>query len=93
MKQWILAGVVCLTLIAGAMGAIAQSNVSVFAEQSYREGLVVRFTRFDVTLDGRRITADEAVYNPETGETELRGNVHLALPPHLNNKMAPGTAH
>jgi lipopolysaccharide assembly outer membrane protein LptD (OstA) len=91
MRRLILAGIVCSAVIAGA--AAAQSNVSVFAEQSYSEGPVVRLTHFDVTLDGRKITADEAIYNPETGATELRGNVHLVLPPHLNNKMAPGTVH
>jgi lipopolysaccharide assembly outer membrane protein LptD (OstA) len=93
MRRLILAGIVCSTIIAGAIAAAAQSNVSVFAEQSYSEGPVVRFTHFDVILDGHHITADEAIYNPNTGETELRGNVHLALPLHLNNKMAPSTMH
>jgi hypothetical protein len=94
MKRWIQAGIVCSVIIAGAMAASAQApSVSIEAAESFQEGPLVRLTHFDVTLAGRLLTADEAIYNPNTGETELRGNVHLVLPPHLNNKMDPSTVH
>jgi hypothetical protein len=32
---------------------------------------------FDVTLDGRLLTASEAIYNPDTGMVELKGAVKL----------------
>jgi hypothetical protein len=32
---------------------------------------------FDVTLDGRLLTASEAVYNPDTGIVDLKGTVKL----------------
>ena len=82
MKRFLLAGAVCLAL-AGFRGvATAQSNVTVHAQESFREGAVVRLTHFDVMLDARLITADEALYDPATGRTELRGNVvaHLVAP-------------
>jgi hypothetical protein len=82
MKRYFLAGAICFVLAGFVTGATAQSNVTVHAQESFREGVVTRFTHFDVTLDARLITADEALYDPATGRTELRGNVvaHLVAP-------------
>ena len=91
MKRFILAGFISSVIIAGVVGALAQANVTVHAALSERQGEAVKFTNFDVTLDGRLLRADEAIYNTDTGDTELRGNVHVVLPPHLVNKMTPET--
>ena len=82
MKRFFLAGAICLALAGFTGGSAAQSNVTVHAQESFREGAVMRLAHFDVTLDARLITADEALYNPTTGQTELRGNVvaHLVAP-------------
>jgi hypothetical protein len=75
MKRFLRAGLFYLVFASLSAGAAAQSNVTVHAQESFREGAVTRFTHFDVTLDARLITADEALYDPVTGQTELRGNV------------------
>jgi hypothetical protein len=82
MKRFFLAVLAVLSVAGVPEGATAQSNVTVHAQESFREGDVTRFTHFDVTLDARLITADEALYDPVTGSTELRGNVvaHLVAP-------------
>ena len=82
MKRFLRAGLFCLVFASLSAGAAAQSEVTVHARESFREGAVTRLTHFDVTLDARLITADEAVYDPATGRTELRGNVvaHLVAP-------------
>ena len=42
-----------------------------------RDGTAIRMTNFDVTLDGRLITAERGLYHPDTGIVELTGNVQL----------------
>jgi hypothetical protein len=36
---------------------------------------------FDVTLDGRLLTASEGVYHPDTGVVDLAGKVQLHFSP------------
>ena len=44
------------------------------------EGRVMHFQDFAMTLDGRQLRADEAYYNMDTRQLELRGSVTLTLP-------------
>jgi hypothetical protein len=46
-----------------------------------RENGGIRFTNFDVKLDGRLITAESALYHPDTGIVELTGKVKLHFGP------------
>ena len=42
-----------------------------------RVGSTIAMKNFDVKLDGRLLTASEAIYNPETGVVDLKGTVRL----------------
>lgn len=42
-----------------------------------RVGSAIAMKNFDVTLDGRTLTASEALYDPDTGTVTLTGAVSL----------------
>jgi hypothetical protein len=75
MKKVVM-GLVAAALIGGASGAIADS-ATLHGQNLHREGTAIYMQNFDVTLDGRTLTATEGVYHPETGIVDLTGKVRL----------------
>jgi hypothetical protein len=71
-------------LTAASLAALALGATLAHAEDATmhgrdlrRVGSAIAMKNFDVTLDGRHLTASEALYNPDTGEVELKGAVTL----------------
>jgi hypothetical protein len=62
---------VCLCAPASAKDA------TIHGRDLQRVGNAVHSRNFDVTLDGRLLTADEAIYHSDTGVVELKGKVRL----------------
>ncbi len=52
-------------------------EATIHGQDLHRVGNSIHSRNFDVTLDGRLLTADEAVYHPDTGVVELMGKVRL----------------
>jgi len=67
----------CLCTSAGAKDA------TIHGRDLARVGDTIHSKNFDVTLDGRLLTADEAVYHSDTGVVELKGKVRL----HFGKKL------
>ena len=61
----------CLCTSAGAKDA------TIHGRDLQRVGNAIHSRNFDVTLDGRLLTADEAIYHSDTGVVELKGKVRL----------------
>jgi hypothetical protein len=70
------ASLAALTL--GATLAHAE-DATMHGKELRRVGSSIAMKNFDVTLDGRKITASEAVYNPDTGVVDLKGTVKLSF--------------
>lgn len=73
-----------ITISAATVAALALGATLAHAEDATmhgkdlrRDGPNIVMTNFDVTLDGRELTASEAVYNPDTGIVDLKGTVTL----------------
>jgi hypothetical protein len=71
-------------LTAASLAALALGATLAHAEDAtmhgkdlHRVGSTIAMKNFDVSLDGRLLTASEAVYNPDTGVVELKGTVKL----------------
>ena len=71
-------------LTASSLTALALTATLAHAEDAAmhgknlrRVGSAIAMKNFDVTLDGRTLTASEAVYNPDTGVVTLKGTVSL----------------
>jgi len=71
-------------LTAASLAALALGATLAHAEDATmhgkdlrRVGSAIAMKNFDVTLDGRTLTASEALYNPDTGVVELKGAVTL----------------
>ena len=71
-------------LTAASLAALALGATLAHAEDATmhgkdlrRVGSSIAMKNFDVTLDGRTLTASEAVYNPDTGLVTLKGTVSL----------------
>ena len=71
-------------LTAASLAALALGATLAHAEDATmhgkdlrRVGSAIAMKNFDVTLDGRVLTASQAVYNPDTGVVELSGTVKL----------------
>lgn len=67
-----------------AVAALALSATLAHAEDATMHGKELKrvgsnivMKNFDVELDGRVLTASEAVYNPDTGVVDLKGIVTL----------------
>lgn len=63
-------------LALGATLAHAE-DATMHGQDLRRVGAAITMKNFDVTLDGRTLTASEAVYNPDTGVVDLKGTVTL----------------
>jgi hypothetical protein len=77
-------------LTAASLAALALGATLAHAEDATmhgkdlrRVGSVIAMKNFDVSLDGRLLTASEAIYNPDTGEVELKGTVKLKFGKHV----------
>ena len=75
-------------LTAGSLTVLALSATLAHAEDATmhggdlrRVGSTIAMKNFDVTLDGRTLTASEAVYDPDTGVVTLTGMVSLKFGP------------
>jgi len=71
-------------LTAASLAALALGATLAHAEDATmhgkdlrRVGSAIAIKNFGVTLDGRTLTASEALYNPDTGMVELKGAVTL----------------
>lgn len=67
-----------------AVAALALSATLAHAEDATMHGKALKrvgsnivMKNFDVELDGRVLTASEAIYNPDTGVVDLKGTVKL----------------
>lgn len=67
------------SLAALALGATLAhaEDATMHGKDLRRVGSTIAMKNFDVVLDGRTLTASEAVYNPDTGVVELKGTVKL----------------
>ena len=72
-----------LLLAGGVLTAtvVQADNATMHGKNLRHDGNAIRMTKFDVTLDGRLLTAEQGVYHPDTGIVELKGNVRLAFGP------------
>jgi hypothetical protein len=76
MKRFIFPALVTVAVFLTAV-TVRADNATMHGSELKRDGTVIRMTEFDVTLDGRLLTAKEGVYHPDTGIVELSGNVQL----------------
>ena len=76
MKQSRLTAASLAALALGATLAHAE-DATMHGKDLRRVGSTIAIKNFDVTLDGRLLTASQAVYNPDTGVVELTGTVKL----------------
>jgi len=56
---------------------VSAKDATIHSRDLARVGDTIHSRNFDVTPDGRLLTADEAVYHPDTGVVELKGKVRL----------------
>jgi hypothetical protein len=56
---------------------VRAKDATIHGRDLQRAGDTIHSRNFDVTLDGRPLTADEAVYHTDTGVVELQGKVRL----------------
>lgn len=76
MKKITLGWAAIAALILGTSAVIAD-NATMHGQNLRREGTAIHMQNFDVTLDGRTLTATDGVYHPDTGIVELTGKVQL----------------
>ena len=76
MKRTLLAAAAGVIGIFGATIATAD-NATMHGHNLRHEGTAIHLKDFDVTLDGRLLTATDGVYHPETGIVDLTGKVQL----------------
>jgi hypothetical protein len=63
-------------LLLGTSAVIA-NNATLHGQNLRREGTAIHMQNFDVTLDGRTLTATDGIYRPDTGIVDLTGKVRL----------------
>jgi hypothetical protein len=78
MKNSQLSAASLAVLALGATLAHAE-DATMHGKDLHRVGSTIAMENFDVTLDGRQLTASQAVYNPDTGVVELKGTVKLTF--------------
>jgi hypothetical protein len=76
MMKKTLIGWTAASFILAAAAAVAE-NATLHGQVLHHEGSAIHMRNFDVTLDGRTLTATEGVYHPEMGIVDLSGNVQL----------------
>jgi hypothetical protein len=69
-------GFIAAALVGGTTAVVAD-NATLHGRNLHREGTAIHMQNFDVTLDGRTLTATEGVYHPNTGIVDLSGKVQL----------------
>ena len=80
MKKSVFAGIAVAAMIFAASAAGAE-NATMHGAELHREGAAIHMKNFDVTLDGRLLTASEGVYHTDTGLVDLTGKVQLHFGP------------
>jgi len=53
------------------------ADATIHGQDLHRVGNAIHIKHYDVTLDGRLVRADEAVYHADTGVVDLKGQVRL----------------
>lgn len=76
MKNSRLTAISMTALVLSATLAYAE-DATMHGKDLRRVGSTIVMKNFDVTLDGRLLTASEAVYDPDTGVVALQGTVKL----------------
>jgi hypothetical protein len=76
MKKPVFAAMAVASLIFAA-SAVSADTATLHGSDLHREGAAIHMKDFDVTLDGRLLTATEGVYHPDTGIVDLTGKVQL----------------
>lgn len=76
MKRFIFPVLVSAAVLLTSV-AVRADSATMHGAVLQREGTAIRMMNFDVTLDGRLITAEQGLYHPDTGIVELTGNVQL----------------
>jgi hypothetical protein len=64
-------------IFAGGVAAALAAGATIHGHDLRHDGAAIRLKDFDVTLNGRLLTASDAVYHPETGIVDLNGRVRL----------------
>jgi hypothetical protein len=80
MKRFVFPALISVAVLFASV-AVRADSATMHGAVLKRDGSVIRMTDFDVTLDGRLITAKEGIYHPDTGIVELTGNVELHFGP------------
>ena len=83
----LLVGVAAAALFFGLPPAFA-ADATMHGGDLHREGTEIRMKNFDVTLDGRLLTASRGVYHTDTGVVDVTGKVRLHFGP--NARSFPG---
>ena len=79
MNKTVLA-VVVAGLLLGTI-AVSAENATMHGSDLQRVGPAVHMKNFDVTLDGRLLTASEGIYHPDSDIVDLTGKVQLHFAP------------
>ena len=74
------AGLVTAALLFASHSALA-ADATMHGSGLHRQGTAIHMKNFDVTLDGRLLTARRGVYHPDTGIVDLTGKVQLHFGP------------
>jgi hypothetical protein len=71
----------------GGASALTTDNATLHGQTLHREGSAIHMQDFDVTLDGRTLTATEGIYHPDTGIVDLTGKVQLHFGPNARTSL------
>ena len=63
--------------ISSCVVAAFAADATLHGQELHRQGTAIHMKNFDVTLDGRLLTASEGIYHPDTGIIDLTGQVRL----------------
>lgn len=75
-----IAGLFAAALFFASHWALA-ADATMHGSGLHRQGTAIHMKNFDVTLDGRLLTASRGVYHPDTGIVDLTGTVQLHFGP------------
>jgi hypothetical protein len=76
-----LIAIILVIAVGAAAGPACAEKATMQGKDLTRHGEAITMKNFDVTLDGRLLTANTAVYHTDTGIVDLSGNVRLRFGP------------
>ena len=86
-----LIAIALVMAVATVSGRAYAEKATMHGTHLVRHGKTIAMKNFDVTLDGRLLTAKTAVYHTDTGIVDLSGNVKLRFG--LHAKSFPNEVH